>query len=638
MTGSAVRRSLAAALCLTCPASIAWSQQDGMATIAPTKASIPAIVRPYFAVDVPPLRLANSPRLSELVRAGTLYLTVQDAIALALENNIDIEVARYNPLIANWNVTRAEAGGALPGVPANSSQVGAAALGQGVAGSQAAAGIALPGSSAKAAQTSSTSIQQIGPVTQTLDPIIQETTTLSHTTNLLPVETLSGTATLVDYTRVNSATYQQGLLTGGAATVTYTDVFLKENAPTDLLNPSSAPSLSFSIQQGFLQGFGIAVNARFITVAKMNAAISDVAFQTQVTNVVYQVLNGYYNLEAADEDSKAKRNAAATAGTFLSNVKEQVKLGALAPSDTINAESQLVTSQQALVNAEATRQQQEVQLKNLLSRTGAADPVLSNARIEPVDHMTMPAQDEIPPIDELVKQALANRTDLITDRENEKTAMVSNLGTRNGVLPNAGVFASESQAGLAGVGHPITFNGQTLGPNPAVVGGIGTALQQIFTIAYPTESIAGYYFAPLRNRQAQADFAIDQLSFRQTQLATQKENHQVEVDVLNYVIAVRQARAHYDAAVRNRILQEQLFSSEQKRFALGASIPYNVILQQRDLTAAQSTEVAALVAYNTARLALDRTTGALLSANHVSLAEARVGKLARQSQLPNASH
>jgi len=628
MIGKAIRQSVALALCLTCPASFTWAQEASVAPIVATKPSVPAIVRPYFGVNVPPARLANSPRLSGLMRGGILYLTVQDAIALTLENNIDIEVARYNPLIAGWNITRAQAGGALPGVPSNSSQVGAAALGQGVAGSQAAAGIALPGSNGGRSQTTNTSIQQIGPVTQTLDPIIQEASTLSHTTNLLPILTLSGTATLIDSTRVNSVTYQQGLLTGGAATVTYSDFYLKENAATDVLNPSSAPSIAFTFQQGFLQGFGIAVNARFITVARMNAHISDLMFQTQVTNLVSQVLNSYFSLEAADEDSKAKSNAVDVAVKFLANVREQVKLGALAPSDSINAESQLVTSQQALVDAETTRQQQEVQLKNLLSRTGTTDPVLSAARIEPVDHMTIPDRDDLPPLGDLVKQALASRTDLLTDRENEKTAEVSNLGTRNGILPNLGVFANQSEAGLAGAGHTLTFNGQTFGPNPALVGGIGTALKQVFSATYPTESIAGYYFGPLRNRQAQADYAIDQLSFRQTQLTTAKDAHQVEVDVLNYVIALRQARARYEASVRSHTLQEQLLASEQKRFALGASIPYNVILQQRDLATAESTQVAALAAYVNARLALDRTTGTLLQAYHVSLAEARTGQVA----------
>lgn len=636
MTGHRTRRWLALGLSLTCPLSCTWAQQT---SIAPAKASVPAIVRPYFAVEVPPVRLANSTRLSELVRAGTLYLTVQDAIALALENNIDIEVARYNPLVARWNVTRAEAGGTLPGVPSNSAQVGASALGQGVAGTQRSAGVSLPGSGSSRVQTTSTSVQQIGPVTATLDPVIQETNTFSHTTSPQANQILSETPALVDLTRVYSLTYQQGLLTGASASVSYTDNYLNENSPNDALNPTSAPNLSFSVQQNFLQGFGIAVNSRFITVAKMNASISDVAFQTLVINVVYQVLNGYYSLEATDEDAKAKRDAVRVADTFLANVKEQVRLGALAPSDTINAESQLVTSQQALVDAETTRQQQEVQLKNLLSRTGTADPVLTSAHIEPVDRMTMPESDDLPSVDELVKGALTNRTDLITEREGEKTAEVSNLGTRNGILPVLAAGASESQAGVAGTGHTIVTPLGKISPNPALVGGIGNALEQVFSFAYPTAGVGGGFFGVLRNRQAQADYAIDQLSYRQTQLTTQKDAHQVEVDVLNYVIALRQARSRYQAAVRNRILQEQLLSSEQKRFKLGASIPYNVIVEQRDLAAAQSTEVASLAAYTNARLALDRTTGALLSANHVSLDEARSGKVARESKItaPGAS-
>ena len=181
------RQCLAAALSLTCPAyigSAGWAQQLPIAPVAP---SAPALVRPYFAPEIPPVRLANSGRLSELVRGGNLYLTVQDAIALALENNIDIEVARYNPLIAAWNVTRNQAGGSLPGVPSNASQAGAVASGQGVTGSQAAAGVAaIPGTSSNRGGNTNATIQQIGPITPTLDPIIQEGSTLSHISYLEP--------------------------------------------------------------------------------------------------------------------------------------------------------------------------------------------------------------------------------------------------------------------------------------------------------------------------------------------------------------------------------------------------------------------------------------------------------------------
>jgi outer membrane protein len=617
--------ALLAAILLCGPVPLGWAQQAS--SIAPVAPHAPAILRPYLAPEVPPVRLANSPRLSETVRAGTIYLTLQDAIALALENNIDIEVARYNPLISEWNVTRSQAGGTLPGVPSNASQAGSVAAGQGVAGSQQAAGVSAPGTSSSHVQSTNATVSQIGPVTPTLDPIIQEASTFSHTTSLYPDSAASGTPYLVDATRAHTASIQEGFLTGGTVTLTYSDHYLNENSPTDVLNPTSAPSLSISAQQYLLNSGGVAVNARFITVAKMNRDASDLAFQTTVTSVVSQVLNAYYALQAAGEDVKAKRSAAETATTFLANVKEQVRIGSLAPSETINAESLAITAQQALVDSETTLKQQEIQLKNLLSRNGTADPVLAGARILPVDPIRIPEHDDFPPLEELVKQALANRTDLASERESEAAAVVNNLGTRNGVLPFAVVGGSESQAGIAGTGKTVIFNGQAVTPNPYFVGGIGTALGQVFRRDFPSESIYGGYEMAFRNRAALADYAVDQLQFRQTQLTTRKDLNQVQVDVQNYLIALRQARARYDAAVRNRTLQEQLYTSERRRFELGASIPYNVTQQQRDLMTAQNSEMAALVAYVTARIGLDRTTGAILSANHVSLGEARQGKV-----------
>lgn len=625
-----MKRTLLAVTAFLLCASLAPAQPSSVNLISP---KAPAILRPYLAPSAPPPRLANSPRLSELVRAGTLYLTVQDAIALALENNIDIEVARYNPLIQAWNVTRAEAGGTLPGVPSNASQAGSVASGQGVAGSQQAAGVSAPGTSQTHVQSTNATISQIGPITPTLDPIIQGVTTFSHTTSLYPDSQASATSTLVDATRAYSATLQQGLLTGGIVTLNYSDHYLNENSPTDVLNPTSAPVLSLTVQQYLLNNAGIAVNARFINVAKMNRDASDLAFQTTVSSTVSQVLNAYYSLEADYEDVKSKKSAADTATTFLANVKDQVRFGSLAPSEAINAESLSITSQQALVDSQTALRQQEIRLKNLLSRNGTADPVLAGARILPVDPIRIPEHDDLPPVEDLVKQALANRTDLGSEKENEAAAVVSNLGTRNGILPFAVVVAGESQAGIAGTGRTVSLDGFTFTPNPYFVGGINTALGQVLRRDFPSEMITGAYQMTFRNRQALSDYAIDQLTFRQTQLSTRKDLNQVQVDVQNDIIALRQARARYEAAVRNRTLQEQLYASERRRFELGASIPYNVTQQQRDLVAAQNSELTALVAYVSARIALDGTTGAILPANHVSLTEARQGQVARQSTI-----
>ncbi|HTA68185.1 MAG TPA: TolC family protein [Bryobacteraceae bacterium] len=625
----ALRKCLAAGLTL---ASVTWplSGQD----IEPVRPHAPVVVRPYLAPEVPPVRIRNSDRFRELMRAGTLYLTVQDAIALALENNIDLEVSRYNPLLATWQVERAEAGGALPGVPSTASQAFSVASGQGVLGSQAAAGVSIAGAGGNNNRTVNASITQIGPVTQTLDPTVQETTSFAHTSNPQPDVVQSLTTNLISSTHVFTGSLQEGFLSGGGVSVNYNEHYLNENSPSDVLNPSVAPNVSVGAQHNLLRGFGVAVNARTITVAKMNLSTTDLNFKTQVIAIVSQVLNQYYGLAADYEDLKAKRNAAEVAQTFLADVNREVNIGSVAPTDLINAQAQAVISQQAVVDSEASLRQQEVALKNLLSRTGLTDPLLAGARVVPVDPLQIPAREELPPMEAMVKQALANRSDLAAEAANDKATEVSTLGTRNGVLPNLQVFGAETNAGLAGVPRTVVTNGQVETADRYFVGGIGTALGEVFRRNFPTNRIGAFYQGPLGNRQALADQAIDQLQLRQSQLNTRKDRNQVEVDVRNYVVALQQARSRYEAAVQNRQLQQQLLDAEQKRFRLGASIPYNVTLQQRDLITAQSAEVAALDSYSSARIALDQTLGTTLEVNHVSIGEARSGRVERRAVLP----
>lgn len=626
-----LRNSLAAALSLFYPLTPGWAQQN---SIAPIRSTSP--FRSYLAPEIPPVRLSNSPRLAGLIRAGTLYLTAEDAVALALENNIDIESVRYNPVVMDWNLIRSQAGGLLPGVPSAASQAGSVASGQGVAGSQQAAGVTIPGSTSGRTQSTNATISQVGAVTPTLDPTIQESSTVSHTTTVEPNSQQSITPVLVSATHVHTASFQQGLLTGGTVTVNYTDHFLSENAPTDILNPTSAPSLSISVQHNLLQGFGRAVNGRTITVARMNRDSSLANFETTVAGVISQVLNVYYSLEASYEDLKAKQAASETAATFLNDVRTQVRIGTSAPSDTIAAEQQAVSAAQAQADSLVTLTEQETQLKNLISRTGGEDPVLRGVRIQPVDSIEVPERDDLPPVEDLVKQALANRTDLASARVNLDASAINDLGTKSAVLPTAVVIASTSQTGLAGAAKPFTVDGFTQRPDPSLVGGIGTALGQVFRRDYPSESAGAGFFTPLKNRQALADYTIDTLTLRQSQLGYRKDVNQVQVDVGNYVIALRQARARYASAVHSRMLQEELYKSERRRFELGSSTAYNVTQQQRDLINAQSSEVAARVAYITARLGLEQTTGEILSANHVTVQEALQGKVGRQSVVPQA--
>ena len=609
--------------------------QDQLADIEPQKPRAPVVIRPYLAPEVPATPLTNQASFANLIRAGRMYLTAQDAIALALANNVDIAVARYAPINLAWTLERFEAGGALPGVPKNASQATSVANGQGVLGSQASAGVRAPGNNGQVGASTGTTVTQIGPVTPTLDPSIQEANTFSHRSIPQSNSIQSRTTNLILNQKVYLGSYQQGFLTGGTINISYNDHYLSENAPTDNLNPSVAPSLSFSIQHNLLSGFGIKVNERSIEVAKMNLNSSDLNFRTSVSGVITNVLNAYYQLAGDFEDLRAKQQAVETADTTVRENLRRVELGALAQLDVTTARNQLAAARQSLVNSQSAMRQDELTLKNLISRTGIGDPVIAETQIIPLDRIVVPAQDNLPPVEDLIKRAMANRSDLLAQKENLKATEVSDRGTKSGLLPLGVGLASTSNAGLAGKPKAVPNGlGGVRPPDPYFVGGTGTALGQIFRRNFPSQSAGVFFRVPFNNRQAQADYGVDQLSLRQEQLSVAKDSHQAEVDVMNAYVAMRQARARYEAAAQSRILSQQLLEAEQKKFAAGESMSSNVAAQQRDLLAAQASELDAEVTWQGAKIALDQMTGMTLEANHITLAEAKSGKTARTPELP----
>jgi outer membrane protein len=594
-------------------------------SIEPERPNAPLLWRPYSTPEVPPIRLMDSSRLHELIRAGKLYLTEQDAIALTLENNIDLEVSRYNPIASAWRLERAQAGGALPGVPNTASQVNSVASGQGVQGTQQAAGVSTNATSNATVGGSNATISQIGPVTQVLDPIIQESTAFSHKTIPSANSVLSLTSVLVDNQRTYSGSFQQGFLTGGNVSLTYNNHYLNENAPSDLLNPSVAPTLSIGFQHNLLRGFGVAVNSRTIEVARINVRTADLNFRSQLIDVVAGVLNLYHSLAADYEDVKSRQSAYETAKVFVENSKRQVELGSLSPTDLTLAENQAASTRRDLIIAQTSLRQQELQLKSRMSRTGIADPLFAAAEIVPVDPIVIPEKDDLPPIKELVQEAMPNRSDLEAQRAGLRSSQLSGLGTENGILPTVQVFGGATNSGLAGTPHVFAQGPVVLQPDPYLAGGIGNALGQILRRNFPTQRIGAFGQVQIYNRQAQADYAIDVLQLRQSQLSAQKSVYQVQVDIQNAVIALQQARVRYEAATKNRALTQALLDAEQRRYELGASTPYNVIQQQRDLAAARASEISALAAYGNARVSLDQGLGTTLENNHVSIREAQVG-------------
>ena len=657
------QKALALVLCVLCGSPAVQAQQQG---IAPQRPSGFIFIRPYEATTVPPVRPGNSLRLRDLVRAGKIYLTAQDAIALALENNIDLEIDRYNPLLGVWQLERAEAGGTLPGVPSGSSQSQQVASGQGVAGSQQAAGVSGGSNSSTSTNTVGASITQIGAVTPVLDPVFQHTQSYSHISQPIANITLTGSGNYIQSKHNYTESISQGLITGGTVSLTYNDSYVQENVLSDFLNPTTGVTAQLQLQQNLLSGFGVALNSRTINVQKNTLRLDDITFQTEVMSTVANVLNLYYGLAADYEDLRAKQSAVDVAQQFYENNQKQVKIGTMAPIDVTTAEAQLASSQQDLVISQTTLLQGQVQLKNVLSRNGTADPTITDAEIIPLDRIVVPEKDNLPPMRQLLVTALKNRVDLEGERLNLTNLQLNALNTNNAVLPQLVGLASAQVAGTSGRSTPYPLDpsqfentGGSTGPGqippgfaacPAgvgkpgqvcefadkyFVGGIGNALGQMVRRNFPTQN-AGFFFNPLlRNRQAQADHAIDQLSMRQSEVQMHKDLNQVAVDISNQSIGLQQARVRYQAAIRNLDLSKELLDAEQKKFSLGASTTFLVVQQQRDLATAQSSEVAALVAYSNARVALDQTLGTTLQTNHVSLDEAVKGQVSRKSALPD---
>jgi outer membrane protein TolC len=590
------------------------AQESPVAVERPTG---PVFVRPYLTATVPPIQLGNSDRVHQLLRGGKLYLTLQDAIALAIENNLDLEVDRYGPLLAEWTLERMHAGGPLKGVTSGNSVVNQLTSGLGVLGSEYSAG--LVGNSGGGGGGGNAVISQIGPITQNLDPVLQSATAFSHTTAPQTDAAISQTVSLISTSYVFNSFVQQGLLTGGYVQIASNNQYLKQNAPTDTINPAEAGIAQVYFRHNLLNSFGTAVNSRFIRVAEKNVTGSHETFRSQLLNQVANVLNLYWDLVADREFLKVRQRAVDAAQKFYDDTNSQIKLGVLAKVEIFRAQAELSTRKRELSISQADVRQQENLLKNALIRDDTRDPVLDEAEVVPLDQIQIPEKDELPPMRQLLARALAKRPDIVLDRISGENAEISALGTANGLLPSLQVIAAANASGLSGTAAP--YPGEAP-PNPYFVGGVGNVFAQIARRDFPGERGALLFQGTVHNRQAQGDYGVDQLQLRQNDLVSRRSLDQLVVDISNQIVALRQARARYATAADSRILQQQLLDNEQQSFALGGSKINDLIAAEEALVAAQAAEITALSTYSHARVALDQVLGETLEKNRVSSEDA----------------
>jgi len=427
---------------------------------------------------------------------------------------------------------------------------------------------------------------------------------------------------------------QKEFVTGTSVSLGYFQQGQLSNSSRADINPVSTGSMSLSVTQPLLRGFGIALNSRFIRIAKNDVRVSDLVFRQQVIAAVATMANLYSDLVSFNEDVKVKRQALTLAEKLYNDNKKQVEIGTLAPIEIVRAEAEVARSQQELTQSETQVLQQETVLKNYVSRTGLMSPSVADARIVPTDSLKIPDVEQVQPVQDLVAKAIQSRPELQQTQIQIENAKISLEGSKSQLLPQLNLIASAQNNGLAGANNLLLPPADPSAPlrppiDPRLLGNYGSVWSQIFGRNYPDYSIGFNLNVPLRNRSAQADIMRDTLTLRQSEIRQRQELNQIRVDVQNALIGLQQSRAQYQASQKARILQEQTLDAEQKKYALGASTIFFVIQAQRDLAQAQATEVAALSGYNRARVGLDRATGQILEAYNFSIDEAMKGSVSR---------
>jgi outer membrane protein len=655
-------QSLVATLCsLLVLSPNGWSQQPQApvppnvpTTSTPGERSMPAapagtfsfnraggwVTRPYRRPDIPVINLKNSNRGEELIRAGKIYLSLQDAIALALENNLDVELARYGPRLAEAALLRSKAGGAaLRGVDTTVTQGSQSAQNAvtggfgGVGGAASTPGTGGGGGTAGSPSTQSGSVFQVtGATIPTLDPTVSFGLSQSKSSQPQSNPLVTGTSALITENFGMNSGIQQQFLTGTGYQFNWQQNHISTNSPNNVLTPFYNGNFNFQLSQRMLQGFGLGVNNRNIRISKNNLRVSDIAFKLQVIETTRATINLYLDLVSFNETVKVRQKAVELAQKLYDDNKKQVEIGTLAPIEVVRAEAQLAQAQTDLIVADTQVLNQETIIKNVLSRTGIDSPTWESARIIPTDTLPAPTSEQPAPMEQLFNAALEKRPEVEQVRLQITNTKIGLNGARSQLLPSLDAFVTLTNNGLSGIQNPLA----PIAANPYFVGGAGNFYEQLLRRNFPSYSAGFQLNVPLRNRAAQADITNDTLNLRRQELQEQRLLNAIKVDVAQSVTNLIQARAGWESAVKARRLQEQTLDAEQKKFALGSSTIFVVVQTQRDLTQAQANEVSAITAFNRAKNQLDVSLGRILEVNSIEIGEAMKGEISRKpTPVPN---
>lgn len=603
----------------------------------------PNPVAPYIARTVAPPNLANTARIDSLMHDGKLYLSLDDAIALALENNLDIAIARYNQNIADTDVLRARAGAQILGVNLGVVQN---TPGGGVGGIGSQVGTGTGGTSLGAGGVGvgvggivgSTAGGLFGPFITSFDPILTGTFQSDHF-HILPSSTFSPASP--QNTTTANFQYIQGFHWGTNLSVGFNNSRTTlGNSPFTPLSPQLNSNFRFQLTQHLLQGFGFPANTRFIRIAKNNRELSDVAFRLQIITTVDQIENIYWELVYAYENQRVKEESLAFSQKTFSDTQKQVEIGSLAPIEAVRAQSTVAADQQALTVAKTNLQLQQLIMKNALSRT-LHDPVLASADVIPTSTMEVPENEPVQPTEDLVNEALHHRPELIESRIQLNSQELSNKALRSSLLPTLDLYAYYGGYGLGGSQNPTNLCGNPQNPGfgctttPASPIDYPGTLNQLVNSTAPDKGVGLQLNIPLRNRAAQAVQIRGELEYRQAQMALQQTENRVTIEVRQAQFAVEQNRASVASAKAAVDYARQSLDAEQKKYQFGTSTTTAVLQNRSALATAESTLMSATAAFEKARVELDRSIGNLLDHAGISIDDAARGQV---THMPNAPY
>jgi outer membrane protein TolC len=585
---------------------------------------------PYTTDSVPDPVMTNSPRLDRMVHDGKLHLSLQDAIDLALENNLDLAIARYNLPIADADLLRTKAGGTFLGVNTGVVQgtpgggvggYGAGAPGAGAGGTTSGAGGAGAGASGLVQSTLGG-----GTPVASYDPALAVTSGLEHLTSPLSNIQIYGVPSLQLNTMQVNASYTQAFPTGTSISFAFDNNRQTTNSPLTFLSPALNTYYRFTFQQQLLAGFGFGPNLRYLHIARNNKRISDIAFKNQVIATVTQVENMYWDLVSAYEEARVNEQSLAFANQTLENARKQLQLESIPEMDVMKAEAEVSRRDQDLTVARTTLQLQESLMKNALTKS-LDDPTLGEMPVVPTDRMqttTAEAETNVPILD-LIAQGLQNRPELLETDIDLANRQISRKAERNALLPSLSLVGFYGGSGLAGLVPPGLTTTSTA---PTDLTG---AWQGAFNDSSPDYFIGLNLNIPFRNRVAKADQYRSELEYRQASLRKEQLKKQIRIEVRNAQYALEQSRARVESARKARDLAERSFEITKKEQDLGSGSSYQTMTAQRDLSVAELDLVTAMTTYRKAKVELDRTTGTTLEHNGVLIQDAVTGTVAASS-------